>query len=241
MAILLVKDLSKSFGGLKAVSSVDFTVEENEILGIIGPNGAGKTTLINMVTGFLKPDAGVIEFNGKDITRAESDEVARCGIARTFQLVKPFSNITALQNVLIGRLYGSDPVRSMKKAKDEASDILHFVGLGEKNNVMAGNLTLAERRKLELARALATKPSLLLLDEVIAGLNPVETDAAMETIKKIHELHIAIAFVEHVMKAVMELSTRIIVLNAGRKIAEGSPSEVVANPLVVESYLGEEV
>ena len=241
VAILQIKGLSKSFGGLHAVADVDFNLDDQEILGIIGPNGAGKTTLLNLVTGFLKPDCGTITFDGKDITSAESDEVARRGIARTFQLVKPFSNLTALDNVAIGRLYGAGPAKSVKQAREEAEGLLHFVGLGEKKGVMAGNLTLAERRKLELARALGAKPRLLLLDEVIAGLNPVETEAAMETIKKIHGLGIAIAFVEHVMKAVMELSTRVIVLDAGRKIAEGAPAEVIANPVVVESYLGGEL
>ncbi len=240
MALFRITGLSKSFGGLQAVADVDFNLDNEEILGIIGPNGAGKTTLLNLITGFLKPDSGTITFEGKEITSAASDEVARRGIARTFQHVKPFANLTALDNVVVGRLYGASPARSIRHARAEAEELLHFVGLSDKKDVQAGTLTLAERRKLELGRALGTRPRLLLLDEVIAGLNPVETETAMEIIKKIHGLHIAIAFVEHVMKAVMELSTRVIVLDSGRKIAEGAPAEVIANPAVVESYLGGE-
>jgi len=236
-----VKGLSKSFGGLQAVADVDFTLGQEEILGIIGPNGAGKTTLLNLITGFLKPDSGTITFENRDLTSATNEEVARRGIVRTFQHVKPFANLTALENVAVGRLYGASPAKSVRQAREEADELLHFVGLSEKKEAPAHKLTLAERRKLELGRALGATPRLLLLDEVIAGLNPVETETAMEIIRKIHGLHIAIAFVEHVMKAVVELSTRVIVLDTGRKIAEGSPAEVMANPLVVESYLGGEL
>jgi branched-chain amino acid transport system ATP-binding protein len=239
-ALLKTIGLRKAFGGLQAIDAVDLTVDCREILGIIGPNGAGKSTLINLITGSSRPDAGKIEFDGKDITAIPSNEAARCGIARTFQLVRPFANISLLDNVVVGRLYGSKPARTMKQARSEAEDLLDFVGLNDKRHVRAGNLTLAERRKLELARALAVRPRLLFLDEVIAGLNPVETETAIQVIRKVQALGIAIAFVEHVMKAVVELSTRVIVLDAGRKIAEGYPQEVMSNPLVVQSYLGEE-
>jgi ABC-type branched-subunit amino acid transport system ATPase component len=240
-ALLKTSRLKKAFGGLQAIDALDLEVECDEILGIIGPNGAGKTTLINLITGFLRPDSGVIEFNGKNITSAGSDKVARHGIARTFQIVRPFANISVLDNVVIGRLYGKEPARTMKQARSEAEDLLHFVGLDGKSRIKACNLTLADRRKLELARALAARPRLLLLDEVIAGLNPVETEMAVQIIKKIQALDVAIAFVEHVMKVVVELSTRVIVLDAGQKIAEGAPQEVMNNPLVIQSYLGEEV
>lgn len=239
--ILEVKGLTKAFGGLQAISHLDFTIDDGEILGIIGPNGAGKTTLINLITGFLKPDSGVIKFKGKDITFAESDQVSRYGIVRTFQLVKPFANLTALDNVVIGRLYGAEPARDMKQARAEAEEILSFVGLGEKKSVVVRSLTFANRRKLELARALAAKPRLLLLDEVVAGLNAVEVEAAMVIIRKVNDLKITIAFVEHVMKAVLELANRVIVLNYGCKIAEGSPQEVIKNPVVIESYLGGQI
>ena len=239
--VLEVVGVSKAFGGLQAIKDLSFGIEENEILGIIGPNGAGKTTLINLVTGFLKPDAGRIRFTGRDLSRVTSDQVARLGIARTFQIVRPFSNISALDNVIVARLYGAAPSSTPKEARTEAEELLHFAGLETKKHARAGSLTFAERRKLELARALAAKPRLLLLDEVIAGLNPVETEVAMATVMKIHASGIAIAFVEHVMQAVVELSTRVMVLDAGQKIAEGPPQEVMKNPVVIESYLGGEL
>jgi branched-chain amino acid transport system ATP-binding protein len=239
--ILKAEGVSKSFGGLQAIKDLAFTIAENEILGIIGPNGAGKTTLINLVTGLLRPDTGTITFGGKDLAGLPGDAVSRMGMARTFQIVRPFSGISALENVVIARLYGSSPCSGVKEAMAESEELLAFVGLETKKTAKAGSLTFAERRKLELARALATKPRLLLLDEVIAGLNPVETENAMATVMRIHASGIAIAFVEHVMKAVVKLSTRVMVLDAGQKIAEGSPQEVMNNPTVIQSYLGGEL
>lgn len=239
--ILEVKGLTKAFGGLQAINCLDFTISDGEIVGIIGPNGAGKTTLINLITGFLKPDSGVIKFKGKEITFAEPEEISRSGIVRTFQLVKPFPNLTALDNLLIGRLHGAEPAQNMKQAKAEAEELLSFIGLWDKKDVLVRTFTLADRRKLELARAMAAKPRLLLLDEVVAGLNPVETEMAIQIINQINALKITIVFVEHVIKAVLELSTRVIVLNYGIKIAEGSPKEVITNPVVIESYLGGQI
>jgi len=239
--ILKIQNIVKSFGGLRAIDGVDLQVHESEILGIIGPNGAGKTTLIDVITGFIKPDSGSIEFIGVDVTTSRADAIARIGMSRTFQLVKPFGTLTALNNVAIGRLYGAEPAPSMKRARAEAAELLVFVGMSDKRDIPACNLTLADRRKLEIARALAARPRLLLLDEVIAGLNPTETEAAMETVRRIHELNIAVVFVEHVMKAVMGLSTKVVVLNMGKKIAEGFPEEIFNNPAVIESYLGGEI
>jgi branched-chain amino acid transport system ATP-binding protein len=240
-ALLETHGVNKSFGGLQAIRDLSFAIGNNEILGIIGPNGAGKTTLINLVTGLLRPDAGSIRFHGADIAGLTSDAICRLGIARTFQIVRPFNNITTLENVMMARLYGSQPCAGVREARAEALEQLCFVGLEDKKNARAGSLTFAERRKLELARALAVKPRLLLLDEVIAGLNPVETEAAMSTITRIHASGVAIAFIEHVMRAVVELSSRVVVLDAGQKIAEGSPREVMSNPTVIESYLGGEL
>lgn len=179
----LIEGLSKSFGGLKAVHNVDFEVEPGEILGLIGPNGSGKTTTLNLMTGFLKPDSGTVTFNGEDVTGLPRYRVCHKGIARTFQLIKPFLDFTALQNVIVGRIYGHDPVKSLKVAAKESSEILERVGLLDKAEILAKDLTLMERKRLELARALAAKPRLLLLDELMAGLNPGETDDALDLVR----------------------------------------------------------
>lgn len=241
MAVLEIERLSKSFGGLTALTDFDSEVYEGEILGLIGPNGSGKTTVFNLITGFLKPDKGRVAFKGMDITSAPNHAVCRSGIARTFQLVKPFAHMTALRNVMVGRSHGRKPAQNMKRAKKESEEILNFVGLAGKEETPAHNLTLVDRKRLELARALSTKPELLLLDEMMAGLNPTETQEAMHLLHEIRGSGITMIVVEHVMKAILGLSDRIVVLNVGVKIAEGTPQEIVNDRRVVEAYLGEEV
>ena len=238
MSFLQAQKLTKSFGGLMALCEVNFEIHQGEIFGVIGPNGSGKTTLFNVITGFLKANSGKVTFMGKDITGLPPHQICRQGIARIFQLVKPFLQLTTLQNVMVGRAYGKDPATHIRKAKEEVVEILNFVGLGNKIEVLASQLTMAERKKLELARALAAHPQLLLLDELMAGLNLAETETAMNLVNKIRDSGITVIMVEHIMKAVLGISDRIIVLNAGEKIAEGAPKEVVKNQLVIEAYLG---
>jgi len=238
MPILTVEKLCKSFGGLKAINNLDLYVEEGEIVGVIGPNGSGKTTSLNLLTGFLKPNTGKISFRGENITGLPRYRVCQKGIARTFQLCKPFLEFTALQNVLVGRLYGKEPTSDMKAAAIESREILDLVGLGSKADILVKDLTVMERKRLELARALATKPSMLLLDELMAGLNLAEADDACKLISKIRDSKVTIVMVEHIVKAVTCISDRIIVLNMGEKIVEGSPNEIIHHPKVIEVYLG---
>jgi branched-chain amino acid transport system ATP-binding protein len=238
MRLLTVDKLCKSFGGLKAINALDFHVDEGEIMGIIGPNGSGKTTSLNLLTGFLKPNSGTVTFRGEDITGLPRYRVSQKGIARTFQLSKPFLDFTALQNVMVGRMYGSQPSRNMKIAGEESMEILDVVGLLAKSEVLVKDLTVMERKRLELARALATKPTLLLLDELMAGLNPVEADETCRLIARIRDSQVTIIMVEHIVKAVTCISDRILVLNMGEKIAEGVPQEIVHNPEVIAVYLG---
>jgi branched-chain amino acid transport system ATP-binding protein len=229
-----------NFGGLTAVNNVDFYVDQREILGLIGPNGAGKTTLFNLISASLKPKSGVITFKGQDITGMKPHQICRLGISRTFQTVKTFGNMSVLDNVRIAALFGSQERLSGAQATKEAMELLEFVGLKAINSP-AKDLTLGNQKRLEMARALATKPELLLLDELMAGLNQTEVGDAMDDIRQIRqEKGITIIMIEHVMKAIMNVCDRIIVLNYGKKIAEGTPQEIVNSPMVIEVYLGEQ-
>ncbi len=237
MPILELNAVCKNFGGLRALSGVSFDLALGEILGIIGPNGAGKTTLFNTLTGFYKPDSGEIRLEGKTLVDLKPHQICQRGMVRTFQLVKPFLQLTVVDNVVVAAL---NREKSVKEATEKAVRIIEFVGLGEKAQTMATGLTLPHRKRLELARALATQPKLLLLDEVMAGLTPTETDELISLLRKVNAEGITILLIEHVMRGVMALSNRVVVLNYGEKIAEGAPEEVVRNRQVVEAYLGEE-
>ena len=239
MPILEAEGVTKYFGGLAAVSQVDFNVDQGEAVGLIGPNGAGKTTLFNLISGALVPKEGAIRFSGQNITGLKPHKICKMGLARTFQSVKIFANMPVLDNVLLGSLFGTSNSMSSADAAREATGFLEFVGLSAVRVTPAKDLTLANQKRLEVARALATKPELLLLDELMAGLNPTETAEAMELVTRIRDKGITIFMIEHVMKAIMSVCDRIMVLHHGEKIAEGTPQEIATSRTVVEVYLGE--
>ena len=237
MSLLEMDGVSKRFGGLTAVSRVSLVVGAGEIVGLIGPNGAGKTTVFHLLSGFQTPTEGAIRFKGVSVVGARPHAICRRGLARTFQIVQPFVNLTVLENVMVGAFNRTDEVAA---ARSHALEVLDFVGLGARRDALARELTLPDRKRLEMARGLATRPELLLLDEVMSGLNPTEIEAIIGLIRRIHAQGVSLLIIEHVMRAIMALSERIVVLHHGEKIAEGEPAAVARDRRVVEAYLGEE-
>jgi branched-chain amino acid transport system ATP-binding protein len=238
MTVLLAVDqVSRRFGGLNAVDGVSFSVEQGEILGLIGPNGAGKTTLINLITGVYPATGGNVLFNGRDITRMRPHRIARLGLSRTFQIVQPFPQMSVLENVAAGALFAAR-IPGRRAADEFALEQLRFVGLDQLADKPARSLTLPDRKRLELAKSLAMRPQLLLLDEVNAGLNPTEIDRALELIRQIAARGVTVIVIEHLMKVVLNLSQRILVLHHGELISAGAPNAVINDPQVIEAYLG---
>lgn len=237
-SLLDLVDVSVSFGGLQALDGLSFRVDEGEILGMIGPNGSGKSTAFNVITGTLKSDSGAVTFDGADITGLPSHRISHRGVSRTFQMVKPFPHLTALENVMVGRLYGGQGDAKTDEAVAAAMGVLDEIGLAGKADQRAASFTILERKWLEVGRALASRPKLMLLDEFMAGISTAEVPDAVDLVKSINATGVTVVIVEHIVKAITEACDRVVVLDAGRKLADGSVSEIVNDPAVIEAYLG---
>jgi branched-chain amino acid transport system ATP-binding protein len=237
MALLEVTGMTKEFGGLRAVDTLDLTIKKGQILGLIGPNGAGKSTAFNCIAGVYSPTSGEVLFNGKKINGEKPWDLCKKGLARTFQIVKPFASKSVLYNVMVASFSNTN---SRSIAKEKALETLRFLNFEDKKDILSGNLTIADRKRLEIARALATEPELLLLDEVMAGLRPAEVDEMVDTLKKLRDSGVTIFVIEHIMRAIMALSDEIVVIQFGKKIAEGTPDQIANNENVIKAYLGED-
>lgn len=236
MALLEANDITKRFGGLVAVGNLSLSVDKGQILGLIGPNGAGKTTAFNMISGFYKADEGEVIFDGEDITGLRPDQICKLGLTRTFQVVKPFPHLSVLDNVMVGAYNRTNDSNESKK---KAKEIIDFLGMQKMEGMTAGSLSVAHRKRLEVAKALATDPKIILLDEAMAGLRPTETDEMIELVRQISRQGIALLLVEHVMRVIMSLAERIVVIHHGEKIAEGTPQQICQDKAVIDAYLGE--